>query len=385
MGLSHIALRNMRRHWTRTLMLAVLIASVVAVVASLYFVNRSADEDLAGKVDEYGANITVVPRSQELPLTYGGVRLGSLTYDARPLTMDQVALIRTIENSENINRVAPKLLQLAVVQGVTLMAAGVQWDQELGLKKWWQIGGRAPSGAADVLLGSRVAASLVKRAGSTIVLEGQEFGVAGVLQPTGSQEDDIVFLDLATAQTLWDRPGEVSFVEVSAWCSSCPIEDISAQISTAIPGSRVSPLGKAMEAREILVGQFRLFSIVISAFMVVAGGLVILASTLGAVRGRRGEVGVFRALGFRRRRVMEIVLLENLVIGVVASVVGVLLAVLVSGPFARLVAGVSTASAPRPEVLFAAIGAATVLVLLSSLYPAWVASRVSPLAALREL
>jgi len=385
MRLSHIALRNMRRHWTRTVMLGVLIASVVAVVGSLYFVNRSADNDLASKVDEYGANITVVPRSQELPLTYGGVRLGSLSYDARPLTMDQVALIRTIENSENINRVAPKLLQLAVVQGVTLMAAGVQWDQELGLKKWWQIEGRAPSGATDVLLGSRAAASLGKRAGSTIVLGGQEFGVAGVLQPTGSQEDDIVFLDLATAQTLWDRPGEVSFVEVSAWCSSCPIEDISAQISTAIPGSRVSPLGKAMEAREILVGQFRLFSIVISAFMVVAGGLVILASTLGAVRGRRGEVGVFRALGFRRRRVMEIVLLENLVIGVVASVVGVLLAVLVSGPFARLVAGVSTASAPRPEVLFAAIGAATVLVLLSSLYPAWVASRVSPLAALREL
>ena len=96
MRLSHIALRNMRRHWTRTLMLAVLIASVVAVVGSLYFVNRSADDDLAGKVDEYGANITVVPRSQELPLTYGGVRLGSLTYDARPLSMDQVALIRTI-------------------------------------------------------------------------------------------------------------------------------------------------------------------------------------------------------------------------------------------------------------------------------------------------
>ncbi len=385
MRLSHIALRNMRMHWSRTLTLAVLITSVVAVVASLYFVNRSADNDLADKVDEYGANITVVPRSQELPLTYGGVRLGNLTFDARPLTMDQVALIRTIENNENINRVAPKLLQLAEVQGVTLMAAGVQWDQELGLKKWWQIEGRTPSGDRDVLLGSRAAVRLGKQAGSTIELRDQEFNVAGVLQPTGSQEDDIVFLDLATAQALWDRPGEVSFVEVSAWCSSCPIEDISAQIATAIPGSRVSPLRKAMEAREILVGQFRLFSIVISAFMVVAGGLVILASTLGAVRGRRGEVGVFRALGFRRRRVMEIVLFENLVIGVAASVAGVLLAVLASGPFARLVAGVSTATAPEFEILLAAIGAATLLVLLSSLYPAWVASRLSPLSALREL
>jgi len=385
MRLSHIALRNMRTHWTRTLMLAVLITSVVAVVASLYFVNRSADSDLANKVDEYGANITVVPRSQELPLTYGGVRLGGLTYDARPLTMEQVALIRTIKNRENINRVAPKLLELATVQGIDLMAAGVQWDQELGLKKWWQIEGQAPSGAQDVLLGSRAAVRLGKQAGSTIELRGQEFHVAGVIGPTGSQEDDIVFLDLATAQRLWNRPGEVSFVEVSAWCSSCPIEDIGAQISTMIPASRVSALSKAIESREILVGQFRLFSIVVSAFMVVAGGLVILASTLGAVRGRRGEIGVFRALGFRRRHVMEIVLLENLVVGFAASVAGVLIAVLVSGPFARLVAGVSAPAAPAAGVMLVAIGAATLLVLVSSLYPALVASRLSPLVALRRV
>jgi putative ABC transport system permease protein len=385
MSLFHIGLRNMRTHWTRTLMLAVLITSVVAVVASLYFVNRSADGDLAKKVDEYGANITVVPRSQELPLTYGGVLLGGLTYDVRPLTMDQVARIRTIENSANINRVAPKLLQSAQVQGVSLMAAGVQWDQELGLKNWWQIDGRAPTGAGDVLLGSRAAARLGMQPGSTVELRGQRFDVAGVLRPTGSQEDDIVFLDLATAQRLWDRPGEVSLVEVSAWCSSCPIEDISAQISTAIPGSRVSALSKAIESRQILVGQFRLFSIVVSAFMVVAGSLVIMASTLGAVRGRRGEIGVFRALGFRKRHVMEIVLLENLLIGVAASVAGVLLALLVSAPFARLVARVSVTSAPQPGFLLAAIGAATLLVMASTLYPAWFASRLSPLVALRKV
>ena len=92
--------------------------------------------------------------------------------------------------------------------------------------------------------------------------------------------------------------------------------------------------------------------------MVIAGGLVILASTLGAVRGRRGEIGVFRALGFRRRHVMEIVLLENLIIGFAASVVGVLLV---------------------------AIGAATLLILVSSLYPALVASRLSPMVALRKV
>jgi ABC-type antimicrobial peptide transport system permease subunit len=82
---------------------------------------------------------------------------------------------------------------------------------------------------------------------------------------------------------------------------------------------------------------------------------------------------------------MEIVLLENLIIGVTASVVGVLLALLVSGPFARVFAGVSVAVTPDLAVLAGAIGAATLLVVVSTLYPAWVASRLSPLIALRKV
>lgn len=366
-------------------MLAVLITAVVMVVAALYFVNRSADADLADKVDEFGANITVVPKSDQLPLVYGGVRVGNLTYDVQPLTMDQVALIRTIKNKQNINLVAPKLLQLAEVGETSLMVVGVQWDQELALKKWWIIDGSAPAGEGEVLLGSRAAARLQKSSGAAIELGGEQFRVAGVLQPTGAQEDDIVFMDLAAAQGLWDRPGEVSFVEVSAWCSSCPIEDISSQISTVIPSAQVSALRKAIESRELLVGQFRLFSIVVSAFMMLAGVLVVLASTLAGVRGRRAEIGVFRALGYRRRHVIEIVLLENLTVGLAASVAGVLLAWLVAGPIARSIGGVSNPVSPEPVVLLAVIAASSLLVLMSSLYPAWVASRLSPLLALRKV
>ena len=154
----------------------------------------------------YGADIAVVPRSQELPLTYGGVRVGGLTYDARPLTMDDVALIRTIKNRDNVNPSGSETPGARRSPGHPSDGGRRAMEQELGLKKWWQIEGRTPSGAQDVLLGSRAAARLGKQAGSTVELGGQEFQVAGVLRPTGSQEDDILFLDLATAQRLWDRP-----------------------------------------------------------------------------------------------------------------------------------------------------------------------------------
>ena len=385
MRLSHIALSNVRRHLAGTVMLAVLIASVVAVVASLYLVNRSANSDLADKVDEYGANITVVPRSDELPLVYGGIRVGALDYGAQPLTLEQVALIRAIRNKENINKVAPKLLQPAQLDGLTFMVVGVQWDQELPLKRWWTIDGEAPSTSDDVVLGSRLAEKLGRSAGSTVTLQGRVLRVTGILQPTGDQDDDILFVDLSTAQTLWNRSGEVSFVEVSAWCSSCPIEDITAQIATILPGAQVSAMRKAMESRELLVGQFRLFSIIVSAFMALAGILVVLASTLSRVRGRKEEIGVFRALGYRRAHIVQIVLTENLLVGLVAAVIGVAVAWFSSAPFARLVADVARPASPDPVILIGCVAAATMLVVAASLYPAWVASRLSPLLALRKV
>ena len=204
------------------------IAATVAIVCVLYLVTRSAERDLANKVDAYGANIVVVPLTKDLPLTYGGVSLGGLTYDVRSLRMTDLEKIRAIPDKQNVNNVAPKLIGAVDVGGVRLLGAGVDWKQELALKKWWQITGSRPQGDHDVLLGSRAAAKLGLQPGATVPLNGETFRVAGVLGPTGTQEDDLLYLDLATAQRLWQRPGEISLIEVSAFCSTCPIEEINA-------------------------------------------------------------------------------------------------------------------------------------------------------------
>ena len=69
------------------------------------------------------------------------------------------------------------------------------------------------------------------------------FTVASVLNATGSQEDGLIYADLGVVQGLLGKPGKVSLVEVSALCSTCPIEDIVSQIGDACPArrSRLSP------------------------------------------------------------------------------------------------------------------------------------------------
>ncbi|MBU2602788.1 MAG: ABC transporter permease [Actinobacteria bacterium] len=385
MRLSSIAFRNVRRHLWRSALVFVVIAASVAVVTSLYLVTRSAERDLENKVDEYGANIVVVPRSEELPLSYGGVQVGGLTYDVEPLHMDDIAVIRGIENGENINLVAPKLVDSAEVGGVRVLTVGVDWASELSLKRWWTVVGTSPSGAGDVLLGDRAARHLGLGPGDPVEVRGERLTVAGVLEPTGTQEDDLLFLDLGVAQRLWDRPDEVSFFEVAAWCATCPIEDINAQISAEMPYARVSAVLKAAESRRILIGQFRLFTLVLSVLMVLVGCLIVLVSTLSSVRARRGEIGIFRSVGYRRQHIFKIILLENLALALVGGLAGLLVAAVVHAPMARAVAQVRETMPLSPTDLALALVASLLVVLAASLYPAGRAAALSPTLAMKRV
>src|SRR5665648_275879 len=141
MRLSSIAFKNVRRHFSRSALMIIAIAVTAGVVVTLFLVGRSAERDLADKVDEYGANIVIVPRSKDLPLTYGGVQLGGITYDVQPLRSEDEAKILSIKNKENIARVAPKLVERGEVDGIAVLVAGVRWTDELALKRWWHITG----------------------------------------------------------------------------------------------------------------------------------------------------------------------------------------------------------------------------------------------------
>lgn len=385
MRVGRIALRNMVRHSGRSLLLVLIIAVAVGVVMTLDIVVYSAQRDLADRTDEYGPNIVVVPRADELPVSYGGVDLGKITYDTEPLHQGDAEKIRSIKNRENINRVAPKLLGEVEIEGTRVPAMGVVWEEELGVKKWWELTGATPEGPGDLVVGSRVSERLGVTAGDALSFGEREFRVVSELEPTGTQEDELIYMDLLAASRMWDRGDEVSLIEVSAWCSTCPIETITAQIKAEMPYARVSSVKKSLASREMLVGQFELFGAVLSALMVLVGALIIFTATLGGVRERRREIGVFRALGYRGRLIFRIVLTENAVLGLIGGVLGATVAVAAAGPITSSVAGVDVLWDGILIRVGAALGASLVVVTASSLYPAWKASRLSPALAMREV
>ncbi len=384
MRLSTISLNNLRRRRGKALLLVLGLAVGVATVVSMLAITTALRADTERKIDQYGANILMVPRSDDLSLSYGGVAVGVSTA-VQELSAADVASIRTIKNAENISTVAPKLLGAAEVGGTRVLLVGVDFPEELRLKRWWTYEGQKPEGPDHLILGQEAAQRLKVGPGSPLQILGRPFTVAAVLNPIGNQEDGLIYADLGVVQDLFGKPGKVSLVEVSALCSTCPIEQIVEQIGEKLPQAKVTALAQVMKSREQTVEQLGNFSLAVSAVVLLVGGLVVLTTMMSSVNERTREIGIFRAVGFRKSHVVRIILMEALLLSLMSGLVGWTVGTLGSSIIAQRVAQLEAPVSWDPLLAGWALGLALLVGLLGSLYPALRASALDPAEALRSI
>jgi putative ABC transport system permease protein len=386
MRLVDVITNNLRRRKGRMVLLVLGLVLGVGTVVALMAITGAMQQDIARKLDEYGANILIVPRSSALSLSYGGVTVAAAAYDVGALRMPDLDAIRTIKDSRNVSVVAPKLLGAVTLQGQPVLVAGVRFPDELRLKQWWHVEqGIQPSAPDEALAGLHVAQVLGLQPGSTVDVDGHTFRISGILAENGSQDDDILFVDLAAAQQAMGKPDAISLVEVSALCSACPVEEMVQQMGAVLPQAQVTAMRQAVTLRENTVDQLSRFAVALSTVVIAIGGLVVLTTMLGAVAERRQEIGLFRALGFRQRHVMEVILGEVAIVSLVGGIVGWLLGMGAAVLLAPRLANVSATVPWNPLLALAAVGSALVVGLAAGLYPAIHAARLDPTIALRSL
>jgi putative ABC transport system permease protein len=111
--------------------------------------------------------------------------------------------------------------------------------------------------------------------------------------------------------------------------------------------------------------------------------MVISLTMSGAVRERTREIGIFRALGFRKSHIIKIILYEGLIISIIGGIIGFLIGMLLAN-YAAPVFFDSDVRVTWNVILFLiAILISVVIGLLSSIFPALKAAKLDPAEALR--
>lgn len=385
MQIRDIAWSSLKRRKGRFGFVLAALALGVGTIVALVALTRAMQAEVSDELDRFGANIIITPRSSALDLGYGGLAVGGVTVDAKALRLEDVPKVRTIPNRRNINAVAPKLIGTTEVEGSRVLLIGVDHRQEARVKSWWHVEGRLARAEHEALLGAEAAQALKRRAGDSVAIGGQTLTVTGVVASTGSIDDQAVFVAYPVAERALGRPGAVSLIEVSALCRGCPIEDIVSQIATVLPNARVAPIRQAVAARERAMLQFTRFGYAVAVLVLLVGVLVVMSTMMSSVTERTSEIGILRAVGYRRVQVARVILLEALAINVAGGLVGWALGSLAArfaGPAIAQLANpvpVPWALAPLAVVLAALIGTT------GGAYPAMRAAQMDPAHALRHL
>ena len=234
----------------------------------------------------------------------------------------------------------------------------------------------------QILLGRRAAETLGLEVGSLFRLSETAYRVVGIYESGVSWEQGAVVMSLRDAQTLFRRPRQSSLVTIKV-SDPRQVEEVRARLAQDFPELSFALSAKLGEEME----QLALTNEMIAQIAVLAlgvGALGTLNTMLMAVRERTREIGVLRAVGWRRRQVLRLILFESLTVGILGGAFGIGLGLLMAWG----IANIPTMEGMMNPVYTPGLFIQALLVglgtgILGGLYPAWRATRMSPVEALR--
>lgn len=435
---------SFRRRPGRTALTLLAIALGASLATALLAVSLGITDRMEKELKAFGANIEVLPKGQELQVEAGGMRY-TVPAATGYLNEADLAALKTIFWRNNIVGFAPFLSGPVGVNGRRAVLVGTWFEKQVhiptatrtillpggqtrqvtpesgvfvtGMRRiapWWKVEGAwvtQDQVGTGALVGTDLASRLGVGPGDALTVDYQgssyPLRVDGVLT-TGGFEDDEVFVDLAVAQRVFDLPGKVERVLVSAlvkpddelaerarrdpqalseadyikWYCSPYIGSITYQIQQAIGGSEALPIRQVAEAEGAFLKRMALTLALVTLAALVTAALAVMATMTASVLDRVGEIGLMKAIGGQNAQIGLQFALEAGICGLLGGLLGYAAGL----GLARLVGlrVFGAAVSPTPVVLPVALALAIGVALLGSVLPIRRATRVDPVTALRE-
>lgn len=383
-----LALKNAGRRKLRTGVTVSGVAIAIAALFSLLSFQRGYQTGMQNELERLGAHVLVVPKG--CPYDAASIALHGASW---PCYLKADYLTRVARTS-GVAMAAPILMNAVYdpATGEQYVYQGAEQDL-MALKRSWHIQGGFPKHSGSRLLGAHIASKLHVKVGQKFALPGLpgETGVvSGIIAPTQGADDDFTYMPLADAQRIFKRPHQLTHILVRLTDPN-RLDQVVADLRGCDAGMdmNVVPLAHLFHTIQGLVNSTRVLLGCVAVVALLIAGAGVSNTVLMAVTERTREIGVMRAVGASPADVFGLIWLETVQVCLLGGIMGAALALLGSHavetfmrdrlPFSP------TETLIRPEAGLLAVCLATALALgsFAGLLPAWRASRLTPIEAIR--
>jgi ABC-type antimicrobial peptide transport system permease subunit len=358
--------KNLWRRKTRTLLTAIGIAVGVAAVVVFSAFGEGMAEGFSGVSASAEADL-MVGQKDALLIIMGAIdeQIG-----------DEIAQMR------GVAEVAGSVVGIVQTPETPYFLVTGEDPRGFAVARYRLIDGRPLSGKRQVLLGKLTAKNAKKGVGDTFRINDVGYRVAGIYETGASFEDNGAVIALADAQRAFDKRNQVSFFKVKLRDLDRR-DEIKSAIEERWDDLSVTRSGEPSKQDEML-NVYRSLGWFLGIFAILVGGLGMMNAVLMSVFERTREIGVLRALGWRRRRVVGMIVGEALILAVSGGVIGIALGIaLIQLASLSPAVGGLLSNTISPTLVVQALITALVLGTIGGAYPAWRAAQLAPVEAMR--
>jgi putative ABC transport system permease protein len=364
-----LILKNLLRQRVRTLLTVLGIAVGITTVVALGVLTQGFTRTAGQIIDRGGASFMVVQRGA-----------ADMTFSSLP-ERD----VSRVAARPGVARAFGALMHVSKVGSTSYFPLTGVTPSQLPLFVTDVRTGRLPAGDADeIALGQQAAASLHARLGDRVTISGLSFRVVGMYHSGAQWDAGGAYAPLSAVQRASGKTGTVSAIYVVP-SAGVDAHALASRIERDLPSvatiSSVSEYGKVDQGYEML-GAVQL---AIELLAVGIGAIGVTNTMIMSVFERTREIGILRAVGWSRRRIMLAVLGESVALCVMASAVGVALGTL-AGRLVTNLPQISNLIEPSYDasIYVRAIVIGLFVGLVGAAYPAIRATRLTPMEALRH-
>ena len=390
----HLVFSSIRFNPLKSLLTSLGIAIGIAAVTLLTSLGEGVRSYVMDNFSQFGSRIIAVTPGKDDTSGMGGM-LSSVRF----LTLDDAYSLERLPHAEYV---------VANVQGSGAIKYGARsrnteilgttssfvdaWDFPLASGKFIP-GNRGQVSPAHAVLGRKVKQELFKSEnplGKFVRIAGQRYRIIGVMQSKGSMLgfdlDDMVYIPADRALTLFNREGlmEIDLV-FSAQTTSSKMSERMHDVLFARHGQEDFTLitqDEMLASLDSILSILTLGVAALGSISLLVGGIGIFTIMTTNIRERSAEIGLLRAIGTSRKQLLSLFLGEAMLLSFIGGLLGMLVAMVVLVLMSIIAPGFPIS--PNPFYLALAIVISALIGLISGIRPAWIASKMSPVYALRN-